>query len=75
MAEVNFNQAYSGSGNNSQLVKLTFTTASISTVMDTNGVRAFELSGSSVVSPATTINDFTQLDNSGNIYFFVTALQ
>jgi hypothetical protein len=73
MAEVNFNQAYSGSGNNSQLVKLTFTTASISTVMDTNGVRAFELSGSSVVSPATTINDFTQLDNSGNIYFFVTG--
>ena len=73
MAEVNFNQAYSGSGNNSQLVKLTFTTASISTVMDTNGVRAFELSGSSVVAPATTINDFTQLDNSGNIYFFVTG--
>jgi hypothetical protein len=73
MAEVNFNQAYSGSGNNSQLVKLTFTTASISTVMDTNGVRAFELSGSSAVSPATTINDFTQLDNSGNIYFFVTG--
>jgi hypothetical protein len=41
--------------------------------MDTNGVRAFELSGSTVVSPSTTINDFTQLDNSGNIYFFVTA--
>ena len=73
MADVNFNQEYSGSGNNSQLVKLTFTTASISTVMDTNGVRAFELSGSSAVSPATVINDFTQLDNSGNIYFFVTG--
>ena len=41
--------------------------------MDTNGVRAFELSGSSVVSPATSINDFTQLDNNGNIIFFVTA--
>ena len=73
MADVNFNIEYSGSGNNSQLVKLTFTTSSISTVMDTNGVRAFELSGSANIAPANVINDFTQLDNSGNIYFFLTS--
>ena len=78
MAQVNFNQAYSGSGDNSQLVAITFTTASISTVMDTNGVRAFELFGTSsnqtsIFTSANTINDFTQLDNSGNITFFVTS--
>lgn len=72
-SQVNFNNAYSASVSASQIIAITFTTASISTVMDTNGVRAFELSGSSVVSPATTINDFTALDNSGNITFFVTA--
>ena len=73
--EVNFNTAYSGSGNNSQLVKITFTTASISSVMDTNGVRAFELSGSgnAFIAPATIVNDFTVLDNSGNISFFITG--
>jgi len=77
MAQVNFNAAYTGSGNNSVLTVITFTTASISTVMDTNGVRAFELyssqSAAAVVVPATVINDFTQLDNSGNILFFVSA--
>jgi len=77
MAQVNFNQAYTGSGNNSFLTVVTFTTASISTVMDTNGVRAFELfssqSAGAVVTPTTTISDFTQLDESGNIYFFVSA--
>ena len=75
MQEVNFNTAYTGSGNNSQLVKITFTTSSISTVMDTNGVRAFELSGSgnAFIAPATIVNDFTVLDNSGNISFFVTG--
>jgi len=75
-ADVDFNTAYAfitQSITSSNLVKLTFTTASISTVMDTNGVRAFELSGSSVLAPANVINDFTVLDNSGNIYFFVTA--
>ena len=72
-AQVNFNANYSSSVSASQIIAITFTTASISTVMDTNGVRAFELSGSSVISPATTINDFTALDNSGNITFFVTA--
>ena len=72
-AQVNFNANYSSSVSASQIIAITFTTASISTVMDTNGVRAFELSGSSVVSPATVINDFTALDNSGNITFFVTA--
>jgi len=75
MQEVNFNTAYSGSGNNSQLVKITFTTSSISTIMDTNGVRAFELSGSgnAFIAPSTVISDFTVLDNSGNISFFITG--
>ena len=77
MAQVNFNAAYTGSGNNSVLTVITFTTASISTVMDTNGVRAFELYSSQsagvVVAPATVINDFTELDESGNIYFYVSA--
>ena len=79
-AQVDFNEAYLPGGvtasagiSASSLVAVTFTTASISTVMDTNGVRAFELSGSSVLSPANVINDFTVLDNSGNITFFVTG--
>jgi hypothetical protein len=72
-AQINFNTAYSGSGLNSTLVAVTFTTGSISTVMDTNGVRAFELSGSANITPANVINDFTQLDNSGNIIFFLTS--
>lgn len=73
-AQVNFNSAYSASVSASQMVAVTFTTSSISTVMDTNGVRAFELSGSNAVfTPANVINDFTVLDNSGNITFFVTA--
>ena len=79
-AQVDFNTAYLPGGvtsslgvSASSLVAVTFTTASISTVMDTNGVRAFELSGSSVLAPANVINDFTVLDNSGNITFFVTG--
>jgi hypothetical protein len=70
--QVNFNTAYSGSGLNSTLVAVTFTTASISTILDTNGVRAFELSGSSVISPANVVNDFTTLSG-GNIIFFLTG--
>ena len=77
-AQVDFNTAYSGSGNNSTLVAVTFTTASISTVMDTNGVRAFELFGTSsnqatIFAPQYVVNDFTVLDNSGNITFFITG--
>ena len=79
-AQVDYNTAYLPGGvtgsagiSASSLVAVTFTTASISTVMDTNGVRAFELSGSSVISPANVINDFTVLDNSGNITFFITG--
>ena len=72
-AQVDFNSNYSASVSASQIIAVTFTTASISTVMDTNGVRAFELSGSTVLTPANVINDFTVLDNSGNITFFVTA--
>ena len=76
--QINFNTAYSGSGLNSTLVAVTFTTASISTVMDTNGVRAFELFGTSsnqatIFAPQYVVSDFTQLDNSGNIIFFITG--
>jgi len=79
-AQVDYNTAYLPGGvtgsagvSASSLVAITFTTASISTVLDTNGVRAFELSGSTVLAPANTINDFTVLDNSGNITFFITG--
>jgi len=71
-ANVNFNVDYSASVTSSQVVAITFATSSISTVLDTNGIRAFELSGSSVVSPATTLNEFTTLSG-GNIIFYVTA--
>ena len=76
-AQVDFNISYlpSTGSTTSNLVALTFTTASISSVMDTNGVRAFELSGSgtlAVVSPANVINDFTVISG-GNITFFVTS--
>jgi hypothetical protein len=76
-AQVDFNSAYSASIVGSTMIAITFTTASISTVMDTNGVRAFELfssqSAGAVVAPSTVINDFTVLDNSGNITFFVSG--
>ena len=71
-ANVNFNQDYSASISASQIIAVTFTTASISTVMDTNGVRAFEASASSVINPSTLINDFTTISG-GNIIFYVTA--
>jgi len=78
-SQVDFNATYMATSESvaSTLVAITFTTASISSVMDTNGVRAFELyssqSAAAVVIPANTINDFTVLDNSGNITFFVSA--
>ena len=81
-AQVDFNTAYLPAGvtsslgvSASSLIAVTFTTASISTVMDTNGVRAFELSGSTLASginPGAVVNDFTVIDG-GNIIFFVTA--
>ena len=77
-AEVNFNTSYITSGSTtSQLVKVSFPTASLSTY-DSNGVRAFEIiapaSGdpSGLVSVATTINDFTAIDG-GNIDFYITG--
>jgi len=76
-ADVNFNQAYSQSIVNSQIVKITVATASLSGY-DSNGVRAFEVSGStaggsgSVIDPSTQISDFTQI-NGYNLEFFVTA--
>jgi hypothetical protein len=73
-ADVNFNSAYSQSVVDSKMIKLTVTTASVSTVLDTNGVRAFEVSGSSNsgVSPSTLINDFTQISG-GNLLFFISG--
>jgi Major capsid protein Gp23 len=73
-AEVNFNQAYSASIVGNTMVKVSVPTNSL--VLDTNGVRAFELSGSSggggAVDVSTVINDFTQI-NGANLEFFVSG--
>ncbi len=74
-AEVNFNQAYSQSVVDGKMVKVSVSTGSLT--VDTNGVRAFELSGSilsgsAVIDPSTIINDFTVL-NGGNLSFFVSG--
>jgi hypothetical protein len=76
LAEVNFNSSYITSGSaTSQLVKVTVSTGSLG--LDTNGVRAFELSGSilsgsAVIDPSVQINDFTVLSGA-NLSFFVTG--
>jgi hypothetical protein len=71
-AAVDFNNVYSASVAAGQIIQITVPTASLSTP-DTNGVRAFELSGSgTVVAPATVINDFTVISG-GNLLFYVTA--
>jgi hypothetical protein len=74
-ANVNFNSAYSESIVNTDIVRIVVPTSSLSTP-DLNGIRAFELastqSGGTVVSPTTTLNEFTTL-NGGDIWFFVTA--
>ncbi len=80
-AEVNFNQAYSQSIVDGTMTKISVLTSSVSSVLDTNGVRAFEISGSTVaasgsgfITPATTINDFTQLSSDGySLEFFVSG--
>jgi len=76
-AQVDFNSAYSQSVVDGKMIAVTFTTASISSVLDTNGVRAFEMfssqSAGAVVNTGTTINDFTVLSNTGNITFFVSG--
>jgi len=74
-AEVNFNQAYSQSVVDGKMVKVTVSTGSLA--VDTNGVRAFELSGSilsgsAVIDPSTQINDFTTLSGA-NLSFFVSG--
>ena len=75
-AEVNFNQAYSQSVVDGTMTKVTFNTGSLN--IDTNGVRAFEISGStiaasgSLIDPSTQINDFTTLSGA-NLSFFVTG--
>ena len=73
-ADVNFNQDYSASVVGGTLIKVTLSTGSLN--LDTNGVRAFELSGSAggggAVGFSTTINDFTQLSG-GNLTFIVSG--
>ena len=71
-AQVNFNSDYSQSIVDNKMVVITVPTSSL--VLDTNGVRAFELSGSvnTSVSPSTLINDFTQISGA-NLLFFVSG--
>jgi hypothetical protein len=75
-ADVNFNQAYSQSIVAGQIIKVTVNTSSLNSP-DTNGVRAFELSGSILsgsaeIDPSTQINDFTNISGA-NLNFFVSA--
>ena len=75
-ADVNFNQSYSQSVVDGTMTKVTFSTGSLA--IDTNGVRAFEISGStiaasgSIIDPTTVINDFTVLSGA-NLTFLVTG--
>jgi hypothetical protein len=76
--QVDFNSDYSQSVVDGKMIAITFATNSISSIMDTNGVRAFELnstqSAGTVVAPATVINDFTVLASNGStITFFVSG--
>ena len=70
--DVNFNSAYSQSIVDSKMIAITFPTNSL--VLDTNGVRAFEVSGTinASVSPSTVINDFTVISG-GNVVFYVSG--
>ena len=70
-ANVNFNSAYSASIVAEQIKQIAVPTASLSTP-DLNGIRAFELSASVNINPATVLNEFTALSG-GNILFYVTA--
>jgi hypothetical protein len=71
-AEVDFDSAVSGTVQASNMVKITFATGSISSNLDVNGIRAFELSGSAVVSPVTTLTQYTSI-NGGDLSFFVSG--
>jgi hypothetical protein len=72
--DINFNSAYSASIVGNTMVKVFVNTGSL--VLDTNGVRAFELSGSSggggAVNPSTIISDFTVVEGA-NLVFFVSG--
>jgi Major capsid protein Gp23 len=70
--QVDFNSAYSQSIVDNKMVAITVPTNSL--VLDTNGVRAFELSGSvnASITPATQISDFTVISG-GNLVFFVSG--
>jgi hypothetical protein len=71
-ADADFDVAVSQSIVDSKLIKVTFATSSISSNIDVNGIRAFELSGSAVVSPVTTLTQYTSI-NGGNLVFFVSG--
>ena len=71
-AEVDFDSAVSGTVQASNMVKITFATGSISSNLDVNGIRAFELSGSAVVSPVTTLTQYTSI-NGGDLSFFISG--
>ena len=72
--DVNFNSAYSASVVAGTMVKVIVNTGSL--YLDTNGVRAFELSGSSggggAVNPNSVISDFTQIQGA-NLVFLVSG--
>jgi hypothetical protein len=70
--DVNFNSAYSQSVVDNKMIKISINTGSL--VLDTNGVRAFEISGSNnaSITPSTLINDFTVI-NGANLVFFVSG--
>ncbi len=70
--DVNFNTAYSQSVVDNKMIKISINTGSL--VIDTNGVRAFEISGSNntSISPSTLINDFTVISGA-NLVFFVSG--
>jgi len=70
--QVDFNSDYSQSIVDSKMIAITVPTNSL--VLDTNGVRAFELSGSvnASITPATQISDFTVISG-GNLVFFVSG--
>lgn len=70
--DVNFNSAYSQSVVDNKMIKISINTGSL--VLDTNGVRAFELSGSNntSITPSTLINDFTVISGA-NLVFFVSG--
>ena len=70
-ADVNFDSTYSASVAAGQIKKLTVSSASISSDIDTLGVRGFLINSGSV-SDARVLQEFTYY-NAPNVVFFVTA--